>query len=117
MISNHMFLLPLNDKCTVINQSTTPRGIDDWGVPIYDTVTTDYACHISYNYKLESVTIGKGESIVYTAKIYFRGLVHLDGKDKIRFEDMNGVITEKCIEAVYPVRDFGGKVLATCLIV
>lgn len=117
MISNHMYLLPLNDKVTVIRQSNENPDIDEWGVAKYESTSKEYKCHISYNYKLEPVTIGEGTNIVYTAKIYFRGLVNLDGKDKIGFIDMNGAYVEKEILTVYPVRDFGGKVLATCLIV
>ena len=117
MISNHMYLLPLNDKVTVIKQINKNPDIDEWGVAEYESTSKEYKCHISYNYKLEPVTIGEGNNIVYTAKIYFRGLVNLDGKDKIGFSDMNGAYVEKEILTVYPVRDFGGKVLATCLIV
>lgn len=117
MISNHMYLLPLNDKVTVIKQINKNPDIDEWGVAEYESISKEYKCHISYNYKLEPVTIGEGTNIVYTAKIYFRGLVNLDGKDKIGFSDMNGAYVEKEILTVYPVRDFGGKVLATCLIV
>lgn len=116
MISNHMFLLPLNDKIVVTRQADNP-DIDDWGVANYERVSTEYACHIAYNYKLEAMTVASGTSIVYTAKIYLRGLVMLEGKDKVMFMDMNGNTVEKDILTVYPVRDFGGKVLATCLII
>ena len=119
MISNHMGLIPLTDIIEVIQQKDT-GGLDDWGVAIYENIVTEYKCHISYNYNNEAITAVTGEApagtqIVYTAKIYLRGLVHLDKEDKIRFADMNDATVEYKILSVRPVRDFGGKVLATCV--
>lgn len=116
MISNHMGLVPLNDRIIITRQSEEP-DVDEWGVAQYEMISVEYACHIAYNYKLEAMTIASGNTIVYTAKIYLRGLVMLEGKDKVEFTDMVGNTVEKEILTVYPVRDFGGKVLATCLIV
>lgn len=117
MNSNHMFLVPLKDTITIVEQTDAVPDIDEWGVPTYEEVTNVYPCHIAYNCKQESITIGKGTVFVYTAKIYLRGLVGIEKLDKIMFDDMMGKTVEKEVQAVYPVRDFGGKVLATCLIV
>ena len=121
MISNHMGLVPLTDKIIVTRQAESP-DVDEWGVAQYEKISTEYKCHISYNYKQEAISYnhysnGIGNTIVYTAKIYFRGLVMIENEDKIEFTDMCGNIVEKEILTVYPVRDFSGKVLATCLIV
>ena len=121
MISNHIGLVPLTDQIIVTRQSENPN-VDEWGVAQYEKISTEYRCHISYNYKQEAISYnhysnGIGNTIVYTAKIYFRGLVMLDNEDKIEFTDMCGNIVEKEILTIYPVRDFSGKVLATCLIV
>ena len=113
-----MGLVPLTDKIIVTRQSESP-DVDEWGVAQYEKISTEYRCHISYNYKQEAISINNtiGNTIVYTAKIYFRGLVMLENEDKIEFTDMCGNIVEKEILTVYPVRDFSGKVLATCLVV
>lgn len=117
-----MYLLPLTDKVTVVRQVDTTPDVDDWGVAEYETVSTEHPCHIFYNYKLEPMTSYSGVNadgtiILYTAKIYMRGLVDVEKKDKILFEDMQGDTVEKEILRIYPVRDFGGKVLATVVVV
>ena len=116
-----MGLVPLTDTIIVTRQAENP-DVDEWGVAQYEKVSKEYKCHISYNYKQEAISYsnhsdGIGNTIVYTAKIYFRGLVMLEHEDKIEFTDMCGNIVEKEIITVYPVRDFIGKVLATCLVV
>lgn len=121
MISNHMGLVPLTDRIIVTRQSENP-DVDEWGVAQYEKVSKEYKCHISYNYKQEAISYndyssGIGNTIVYTAKIYIRGLVMIEHKDKIEFTDMCGNTVEKDLITVYPVRDFSGKVLATCLVV
>lgn len=121
MISNHMGLVPLTDKINITRQAENP-DVDEWGVAQYEKVSKEYKCHISYNYKQEAISYGSnskgiGNTIVYTAKIYLRGLVLIENEDKIEFTDMCGNIVEKELITVYPVRDFIGKVLATCLVV
>lgn len=116
-----MGLVPLTDKIIVTRQAESPN-VDEWGVAQYEKISTEYRCHISYNYKQEAISYNHyssniGNVIVYTAKIYFRGLVMLENEDKIEFTDMCGNTVEKEIITVYPVRDFSGKVLATCLVV
>ena len=122
MQENHMYLLPLTDKITVTRQVDANPDIDDWGVAEYETVSTEHACHIFYNYKLEPMTSYSGVNadgtvVTYTAKIYMRGLVDVEKKDKILFDDMLGNPVEKEILRIYPVRDFGGKVLATVVVI
>lgn len=116
MKSNHIGVIPLNDTIFVTKQIENPE-LDEWGVPMYDEVTKEYKCHISYNHKQETIQVGKGKIIVYTAKIYIEYLAFLEKQDKISFYDMLGNLIEKEIETVYPVRDFGGNIIATCVIV
>ena len=66
MISNHMYLLPLNDKVTVIRQINENPDIDEWGVAEYESTSKEYKCHISYNYKLEPVTISEGTNSIHS---------------------------------------------------
>ena len=121
MNSNHMGLVPLNDTIIVTRQLDN-GSVDDWGVAVYEEKSTEYKCHISYNYKLETIAVKGisdelGKQVVYSAKIYIKRLVMIEYEDKITFTDMNGDIVEKKILNVYPVRDFSGKVLATCVYV
>lgn len=116
MYSNNMFLLPMRDKVLVTKQSDNPV-LDEWGVPVYEEVTKEYKCTIIYNTKLEEMAVSQGKTIVYYAKIYLRGLVNLEGSDKIKYIDPNGDAIEKDILAVRPIRDFGGKVLATYVVI
>lgn len=116
MVGNSFGLVPLRDKVTVTKQSVTPL-LDDWGEPIYETESMEYPCNFTYNYKNETASNYEGKLIVYTAKIYIKGLVKLDKQDKIQFIDMADNIVEKEIVTAYPVRDMAGKVLYTCVLI
>ncbi len=114
MIGNSLGVIPMRDIITVISQDHEAK-VDDWGIPIYSETTAEYKCHIEYNYKLEAVNIGQGKTEVFTARIYLKSKVILKEEDVVRFLDINDVMVEKKILQVKPMRDFGGRVLYTCL--
>ena len=116
MVGNSFGIMPTNDKITVIKQDNTP-SLDDWGNPVYKEDRQEYKCTLLYNYKNDVLEFFDGKVQIYTAKVYIRGLVPIDRQDKVEFVDLTGNTASLEINNVYPVRDFRGKVLYTCVVV
>lgn len=114
--SSFIGLLPFNDEVTVVKQSKSPT-IDEWGDPVYEVTTQKCKANVAYNYKLESIGIANGTTIVYTATIYIKGACIASVNDKIQFVDACGNAVEKTIEYMLPVKDLSGRVVAVKVVV
>lgn len=115
MNSGLLGVVPMRDKIIVTEQ--VDGGLDDWGRPIYSAEEKTFPCTIFQNLNEESVVIGEGKTKVFSAKIYSRLLVPVEQDAKIKLYDMYGKIVEKTVIKVSPIRDFGGRILATTIYV
>lgn len=108
-------MIPMKDTIYIVR----PQGFDRWGEPI-DPIEIEVKGRVDLNIESKTTTSGgltSGEETVYSASILFKGLQVVRYDDMLRWIDEFGVEqVEKPINIV-PLKDVGGKVVLTKVMV
>lgn len=90
---------------------------DSWGINAGSSVATTYEARVFTYNKFETLTLADGKTITPEARIYFGGLVHILGTDKIRYVDDFGVTQLFLVQSVQVIKDFNGVPMFTKVVV
>ena len=105
--------IPMNKTASIYKQS---GEVDKWGQPI---VALSYTgkCQISYSTDLLKISGDDGVMEIASAIIVFKGLVQVESGDLAEFTSALGTVFKKRIIAVSAFEDYGGKIVATRVVI
>lgn len=105
-------MIPLKDLVTVVK----PQGFDRWGEPL-NPIEEVVKCRFDLNTNSRKTAVGNGEEIVYSATFLFKGILDMKHDYRLKWVDEFGVLQEERPIKIIPVKNIGGKVILTKVLV
>jgi hypothetical protein len=102
--------IPMNDTASIYSQT---GELDSWGQPTLTKTITNKKCQINYNTDLTKISGNDGMTTTMSATILFNGQVLICNGDYAEFTTDMGVTKQYKIVEVLFVKDYGGKILGT----
>ncbi|CDQ21703.1 hypothetical protein [Halobacillus karajensis] len=106
-------MIQLTDEVEVMKATET----DSWGISADSNNSTIHPARIFYNHKRETLNNAEGETIVFTATVYFDGLTDVGFNDSLKYIDDFGDLQEKDVITRKVIKDFAGKILFTKVLI
>lgn len=106
-------MIPLNDVVKVYKSETR----DAWGIVTNEAIATELRCMVKYSTAIQELKNAKGETIVVTASIVFKGKVDIDFNSLVSIPD--GIQPNKKFDVgtIQPIKDIAGETLFTRVVI
>jgi hypothetical protein len=105
-------MIPMKDQITVVK----PQGFDRWGEPL-GILELQVKCRIDLTVDSKKTPVGNGDEEVYSGVIHMKGLVDVGYEDTLEWTDEFGEERSEKPLKIVPIKDFGGKVILTKVLI
>lgn len=91
--------------------------LDRWGEVVVSDEVITLSANIKYNTKLSTISLSKGDEVVYTATINFTGNVAVGFDDLLTWADSRGRVLSKKPIDIFDRHDLSGNIIGVRVVV